>query len=75
MASDDAYSGASRQPDLAMRDELTTQLSLAPARFVVVNTAGVVELEKRRPVDSSGAHSGGAQCGQAGAVFQIIWPS
>ena len=52
MASDDAHSGASRQPDLAMRDELTTQLSLAPARFVVVNTAGVVELEKRRPVDS-----------------------
>jgi hypothetical protein len=35
-----------------MRDELTTQLSLPPARFVVVNTAGVVELEKRRPVDS-----------------------
>ena len=52
MASDEAHSGTSRQPDLAMRNELTTQLSLAPARFVVVNTAGVVELEKRRPVDS-----------------------
>ena len=51
MASDDSQALAARQPDLAMRDELTTQLSLAPTRFVVINTAGVVELEKRRPVD------------------------
>ena len=52
MASDDSQSPIARQPDLAMRDELTTQLSLTPFRFVVINTAGVVELEKRRPVDT-----------------------
>ena len=52
MASDDSRSVVARQPDLAMRDELTTQLSLQPPRFVVINTAGVVELEKRRPVDT-----------------------
>ncbi len=52
MASDDSQSLIARQPDLAMRDELTTQLSLTPSRFVVINTAGVVELEKRRPVDT-----------------------
>lgn len=52
MASDDSQSVIARQPDLAMRDELTTQLSLTPSRFVVINTAGVVELEKRRPVDT-----------------------
>ena len=52
MASDGSQSLVARQPDLAMRDELTTQLSLMPSRFVVINTAGVVELEKRRPVDT-----------------------
>lgn len=52
MASDDSQSAAAAQPDLAMRDELTTQLALAPQRFVAINTAGVVELEKRRPLDT-----------------------
>ena len=52
MAPDDSQSPLAQQPDLAMRNELTTQLSLAPSRFVVINTAGVVELEKRRPADA-----------------------
>ena len=52
MASEGSQSLVAKQPDLAMRDELTTQLSLAPPRFVVINTAGVVELEKRRPADT-----------------------
>lgn len=34
-----------------MQDELTTQLSGAPQPFVIISTAGVLEVEKRRPVD------------------------
>ena len=52
MTPDDSQSPLAQQPDLAMRNELTTQLSLAPSKFVVINTAGVVELEKRRPADA-----------------------
>ena len=52
IASDDSKSSSATQSDLAMRDELTTQLRLMPCQFVVINTAGVVELEKRRPVDT-----------------------
>ncbi|CAL8471349.1 g10891 [Coccomyxa elongata] len=37
--------------ELAMRDELTMQLSAAPQPFVIISTAGVLEVEKRRPVD------------------------
>jgi len=52
IASDDSKSSSATQSDLAMRDELTTQLRLMPSQYVVINTAGVVELEKRRPVDT-----------------------
>ena len=36
--------------ELAMRDELTTQLGAPPPAFVLVSSAGVLEVEKRRPV-------------------------
>ncbi|KAL4426022.1 hypothetical protein ABPG75_010038 [Micractinium tetrahymenae] len=37
--------------EIAVRDELTTQNLGAAPRFVMVTTAGVLELEKMRPVD------------------------
>ncbi|PSC67210.1 nuclear pore complex NUP155 [Micractinium conductrix] len=37
--------------ETAVRDELTTQNLAAAPRFVVVTTAGVLEIEKMRPVD------------------------
>ena len=52
IASDDSKSSSATQSDLAMRDELTTQLRLMPSQYVVINTAGGIELEKRRPVDT-----------------------
>lgn len=39
-----------QQGALAMRDELTVQLTAPPPAYVLVSTAGVLELEKRRPV-------------------------
>ena len=37
--------------ETAVRDELTTQNLAAAPRFVMVTTAGVLEMEKMRPVD------------------------
>lgn len=34
-----------------MRDELYTEIFQSPQRFVMVTTGGVLQLEKRRPVD------------------------
>jgi len=34
-----------------MQDELFTQVFNPPPRFVLISTAGVIELEKRRPID------------------------
>ena len=39
-----------QQGALAMRDELTLQLASPPPAYVLVSAAGVLELEKRRPV-------------------------
>jgi hypothetical protein len=36
--------------EAGMRDELSAQLSAPPPSYVLVSTAGVLELEKRRPV-------------------------
>lgn len=34
-----------------LRDELSSQVYVAPPRFVLVTTAGVLEIEKLRPID------------------------
>ena len=34
-----------------LRDELSAQVYLAPPRFMLVTTAGVLEIEKQRPID------------------------
>ena len=66
--------------ETAVRDELTTQNLAAAPRFVMVTTAGVLEMEKMRPVDvlaqvgsrgvwkneSAGGTVGGIAVGAAG---------
>eukprot|EP00884_Botryococcus_braunii_P002912 jgi/Botrbrau1/12621/Bobra.0169s0148.1 len=47
-----AYLEPARPPDLAMRNELATELFLGPQRYALISTAGVLKLEKRRPVDT-----------------------
>jgi hypothetical protein len=63
--------------ETAVRDELTTQNLAAAPRFVMVTTAGVLEMEKMRPVDVLAQvgvcmheSAGGAVGGLEGAAFQ-----
>jgi nuclear pore complex protein Nup155 len=64
-----------RELQLRMRDDLFSQVFNPPQRFVLLSNAGVIELEKRRPVDvlqqllqEERPTGAGAAAGAAGAA-------
>ncbi|KAI8471772.1 MAG: nucleoporin-domain-containing protein [Monoraphidium minutum] len=61
-------------PGGRMTDELVSQIFTPPQRFVLISTAGVLELEKRRPADVLAALLAERDAGRLAQFFAAFGP-